>query len=119
MSEIEQKVRSALLQTALWVAVAVISLVLTLVYSFWLRNLPMKSVLVVGGASMAIASLIAQHRHKYFVALLTPNTFATPEFVNALLKYRKYKSVGGWLFLALSVLGVLLGVFGAIYASSP
>ncbi len=63
---------------------------------------------------VAIFALLAQSRHSYFCELLTPNTFATQEFGQALVKYRKFKVIGGRLSLVLAVAGVLACAVGGL-----
>lgn len=114
MSEYKKMVRGALWQTTFFVLIAIASLLLAFVCAVKLNGHALKTSLLGSGAAMAIAALIAQNRYSRFTALLTPNTFATEEFVMVLLKYRKYQSAGSWVLLLLAVLGVLVGAYGSL-----
>jgi hypothetical protein len=69
---------------------------------------------LLGGAIAAIFALVSQDRYSRFKALLVPNTFSTEEFNKVLMKYRRYQSIGSWVFLAVAILGVAVGVLGSI-----
>jgi len=74
----------------------------------------MKDALLLSGAVLAMAALIAQNRYGRFEELLTPNTFASREYITILINNRKYQAAGGWIFLLLAILGVLIGVYGSL-----
>ena len=114
MSECEKMVRGAFWQTVFFLLVAVASLLLVVVCATKLNGHVLKTILLGGGAAMAIAALIAQNRYSHFTALLTPNTFVSDEFVAVLLKYRKYQAAGSWVLLLLAVLGVLVGAYASL-----
>lgn len=114
MSEYEKMVKRTLWQTAFFLLIAIASLLLVFISAFQFEGHSLKISLLWSGAAMAIAALIAQNRHSHFSALLTPNTFATSEFVTVLLKYRKYQPAGSWVLLLLAALGVLVGVYGSL-----
>ncbi len=111
MGDFEQTVRRVLWQFAVLCLIAIIALFAVLI-CLW-RSSP-TSYIVSGGAIVAIFALLAQSRHSFFCELLTPNTFATPEFVQALIKYRKFKAIGGRLSLALAIAGVVACTIGGL-----
>jgi|APLak6261663543_1056040.scaffolds.fasta_scaffold02601_1 hypothetical protein len=114
MSEYEKMVRRAFRQTMFFLAIAIASLLLVPMCAAKLDGHALKTTLLGSGAAMAIAALIAQNRYGHFTALLTPNTFASDDFVAVLLKYRKYHLAGSWVLLLLAVIGVLVGVYGSL-----
>ena len=111
MGSFEQTVRRVLWQFATLCLIAIIALLGVLV-CLW-RSSPTPYI-VSGGAMVAIFALLAQSRHSFFCELLTPNTFATQEFVQALVKYRKFKAIGGRLSLALAIAGVVACAIGGL-----
>nr|CAS02812.1 putative integron gene cassette protein [uncultured bacterium] len=114
LSSHEQKVRSALRLTAIFTSASFI--VMLLLFVCYAMESPHVSNLfsVWGGATTAIFALAAQNRHNHFEALLVSNTFSTPEFNSVLVKYRKYQSIGSWIFLVLAILGIVIGALGSI-----
>ncbi|MGB5854903.1 MAG: hypothetical protein WBH20_06560 [Oceanisphaera sp.] len=114
MSDYEKQVRASLLQTAALVIISIIAFIASLACVFFIQNKPFKIWLLSGVAVMAISAILAKSRHDHFVALLTPNTFATSEFSAVYLKYRKYQSIGSCLLLILAVAGVALGLYGSL-----
>jgi len=109
LGSFEQSVRRALWQFAALCLIAIVAL-FGVVVCLW-RASPTPYI-VSGGAVVAVFALLAQSRHSSFCELLTPNTFATQEFVQALVKYRRFKAIGGRLSLALAVAGVVACAVG-------
>ena len=111
MGSFEQTVRRALWQFAALCIIAFVALLGVLV-CLW-RSSPTPYI-VSGGAMVAVFALLAQSRHSFFCELLTPNAFVTPEFAQALVKYRKVKVIGGRLSLVLAIVGVLACAAGGL-----
>lgn len=111
MGSFEQTVRRALWQFAALCMLAIVALLGVLV-CLW-RSSPTPYI-VSGGAMVAVFALLAQSRHSFFCELLTPNTFVTQEFAQALVKYRNLKAIGGHISLALAIAGVLACAAGGL-----
>lgn len=102
-----KQVKAALYQTVGLLAVSV-SLLPVLAVSYWYG---MSIELLRGiAAGAAIALILAAHRLKHLDSLLTPNTFVTSEFMEAVNKYRGYKRPLGWACVCLTIVGVVLGL---------
>lgn len=114
MNDYETNVRRALFHTIFFLIFASISFAVALVCSISLIGHALKIGIVCSSAAMTISILIAQNRHAYFKSLLKPNTFATSDFISALQKYRKFKSLGDCTLLLLGAVGVLIGIYGSL-----
>lgn len=113
MNGYEQIVKKSLWQTIFFLAIAIIALIFIAICAISLNGHSLKLSLLLSGAVMAAAALIAQNRYDRFKALLTPNTFAGPEFNSVLIKYRNYKSIGSWMFLLIALIGIIVSVYSS------
>ncbi len=115
MKSYEQRVKVTLLLTGICAIASLMVMLILLACHLKGSSHTSKMFFTWGGAATAIFALIAQNRHSHFKALLVPNTFSTAEFNAILTKYYKYQSFGSWVFLALAILGVVIGALGSHY----
>ncbi|WP_145958681.1 hypothetical protein [Xanthomonas oryzae] len=114
MDNYEGRVRSALWLAGILAAVSVVTM-LSLLACYAMESLYISNkCYLLGGAIAAIFALVSQDRYSRFKALLAPNSFSTEGGNKILIRYRKYQSIGSWVFLVLAILGVAVGVLGSI-----